>query len=110
VLPRSMTPDAANPASAAARTGSEDIDCWAAISSTPGNIKPKIQSGASACGWGASMQRGIDARARLRHQRLVEHLHRLGPAPLGHFLHEIECGAFIPEHLEAYGRVHPDHF
>jgi hypothetical protein len=50
------------------------------------------------------------SRARLRRPRLVEHLHRLGPAPLGHFLHEIECGAFIPEHLEAYARIDPDRF
>jgi hypothetical protein len=27
--------------------------------------------------------------ARLRRQRLVAHLHRLGPAPLGHFLNEV---------------------
>jgi hypothetical protein len=46
--------------------------------------------------------------ARLRRQRLVEHLHRLGPSPLGHFLREVEGGAFISEHLEAYARIDPE--
>jgi hypothetical protein len=45
---------------------------------------------------------------RLRRQRLVESLHRLGPAPLGHFLNEIEAGAIIAEHLERYARIDPD--
>jgi hypothetical protein len=53
------------------------------------------------------MQRGIDARARLRRQRLVEHLHRLGPAPLGHFLREVENGASISDHLERYAKIDP---
>jgi hypothetical protein len=57
---------------------------------------------------GASMQRGIDARARLRRQRLVEYLHRLGPAPLGHFLREVENGARITDHLERYSRIDPE--
>jgi hypothetical protein len=48
------------------------------------------------------------ALARLRRQRLVEHLHRLGPAPLGHFLREVENGANIPDHLERYSRIDPD--
>jgi hypothetical protein len=41
-----MIPNGPNPASATARTGSEDIDCWAAIgtSDKPStkNIKPKF--------------------------------------------------------------------
>jgi hypothetical protein len=45
--------------------------------------------------------------ARLRRQRLVEHLHRLGPAPLGHFLREVENGASIHDHLERYARIDP---
>jgi hypothetical protein len=45
--------------------------------------------------------------SRLRRQRLVEHLHRLGPAPLGHFLREIENGASIPDRLEAYAQIDP---
>jgi hypothetical protein len=53
------------------------------------------------------MQRAIDVRARLRRQRLVEHLHRLGPAPLGHFPREVENGAGIPEHLERYAKIDP---
>jgi hypothetical protein len=47
------------------------------------------------------------ARQRLRRQRLVERLHRLGPAPLGHFLTEIEAGAIIAEHLERYAEIDP---
>jgi hypothetical protein len=45
---------------------------------------------------------------RLRRQRLVEHLHGLGPAPLGYFLREIENGAVIAEHLERYAGIDPD--
>jgi hypothetical protein len=56
----------------------------------------------------AMRQRGIDARARLRRQRLVEHLHRLGPAPLGHFLREVENGASNSDHLERYSRIDPE--
>jgi hypothetical protein len=44
---------------------------------------------------------------RLRRQRLVEHLHRLGPAPLGHFLREVENGASISDHLERYAKIDP---
>jgi hypothetical protein len=48
------------------------------------------------------------ARQRLRRQRLVEWLHRLGPAPLGHFLDEIERGASITDHPERYSRIDPE--
>ena len=43
----------------------------------------------------------------LRRQRLVEHLHRLGPAPLGYFLREVENGAIISDHLERYAKIDP---
>jgi hypothetical protein len=55
-----------------------------------------------------SPQAQSSARQRLRRQRLVEHLHRLGPAPLGHFLSEVENGASIHDHLERYARIDPD--
>jgi hypothetical protein len=48
------------------------------------------------------------SRARFRRQRHVECLHRLGPAPLGHFLREIELGANVAERLESYARLDPD--
>jgi hypothetical protein len=48
------------------------------------------------------------SRARLRRQRHVECLHRLGPAPLGHFLREIGLGASVAERLERYARPDPD--
>jgi hypothetical protein len=44
------------------------------------------------------------ARNRLR-QRLVERLHRLWLAPLGHFLREVEAGANVEERLERFGRL-----
>jgi len=44
---------------------------------------------------------------RLRRQRLVAHLHQLGPSPLFHSLNEVERGA-LPEHLERYARLDPD--
>ena len=48
------------------------------------------------------------ARRRLRRQRLVERLHQLGPAPLYHFLGEVENGASIPDHLERYAALPAD--
>jgi hypothetical protein len=42
-----------------------------------------------------------------RRRRLVEHLRRLGPAPLGHFLREVENGASISDHLERYAKIDP---
>jgi hypothetical protein len=49
-------------------------------------------------------------RARLRRQRLIEHLHRLGPAPLGHFLHEVEVatGTDVTARLETYSALPAD--
>jgi hypothetical protein len=52
---------------------------------------------------------GLHAAAMVaRRRRLVEHLHRLGPAPLGYFLREIENGASISDHLERYGKIDPE--
>jgi hypothetical protein len=49
-----------------------------------------------------------EVQERLRRQRLVEQLHALGPAPLGHFIREIENGACIPDHLDRYSRIDPE--
>jgi hypothetical protein len=49
-----------------------------------------------------------DNRARLRRQCLVEHLHKLGPAPLGYFLREVKNGASVTDHLERYSRIDPE--
>jgi hypothetical protein len=46
--------------------------------------------------------------ARMRRQRLVLHLHRLGPKPLFHFLNEVERGADLWPHLERYAALPPD--
>lgn len=43
--------------------------------------------------------------AQMRRQRVVLHLHRLGPSPQFHFLAEIERGASIQDTLETYGRL-----
>jgi hypothetical protein len=45
--------------------------------------------------------------ARLRRQRLVSHLHRLGPSPLGHFIREVEVatGADVTARLERYAEI-----
>jgi hypothetical protein len=42
---------------------------------------------------------------RVRRQRLVERLHRLGPYPLWHFLRAIEGGAPIWPTLEEYAAL-----
>jgi hypothetical protein len=49
-------------------------------------------------------------RARLRRQRLVEFLHRLGPSPLGHFIREVEVetGADVTARLECYAKIDPE--
>jgi hypothetical protein len=49
-----------------------------------------------------------ESMRRLRRQRLVEHLHRLGPSPLGYFPREVENGANISDHLERYSRIDPE--
>jgi hypothetical protein len=58
----------------------------------------------------AARQRDIDARARIRRRRLIEHLHRLGPQPLGYFLAEIEgaTGTDVTARLERYARLPAD--
>jgi hypothetical protein len=45
-----------------------------------------------------------------RRRRLIENLHRLGPAPLGHFLNEVEVatGADVTVHLERYSEIDPE--
>jgi hypothetical protein len=48
------------------------------------------------------------AGSRARRQRLVEQLHRLGPAPLFHALAEIERGASVAATLETYAELDPD--
>jgi hypothetical protein len=84
-----MTPDTPNPASAAARTGS-------------GKHHKRLASDFHDFKLPATHAQAL---SRLRRQRLVEHLHRLGPAPLGYFLREVEAGAKIPDHLERYARI-----
>ena len=59
-----MIPEKANPASAAARTGSEDIDCWAAIGTSD---KPNAQNQAQ----------NLVRRFGVRH----DHLRLVPPAP-----------------------------
>ena len=51
----------------------------------------------------------LQARNRARRQRLVEHLHRLGPSPLGHFIREVEgaTGADVTARLERYSEIDP---
>jgi hypothetical protein len=88
-----MPPDTPNPASAAARTGSGRHYPKRLAFEVPGSILPAPHA---------------QAQNRLRRQRLVEHLHRLGPSPLGHFLNEVERGASVAERLERYARIDPE--
>jgi hypothetical protein len=50
------------------------------------------------------------AAARLRRQRLIEHLHRLGPSRLGHFIHEVQVatGADVTARLERRAEIDPE--
>jgi hypothetical protein len=48
---------------------------------------------------------GDNSLARLRH--LARRLHALGEKPLYHFLDEVERGAPLRPHLEAYARLFP---
>ena len=50
------------------------------------------------------------SRARLRRQRLVEHLHWLEPSPLGHFIREVEVatGTYVTARLECYAKIDPE--
>lgn len=45
----------------------------------------------------------------VRLRRLIQHFHRLGPAPLGHFLQEMidefDLAAPVAAKLELYGRI-----
>jgi hypothetical protein len=58
----------------------------------------------------AAQARSAAALSRLRRQRLVEHLHRLGPAPLAHFIREVELatGRNLTAQLERYGEIDPE--
>lgn len=47
-------------------------------------------------------------RLRLRRHCLVELLHNLGPAPLYHFLNEVERGAPVCPHAERYAALPAD--
>jgi hypothetical protein len=47
------------------------------------------------------------SRARLRRQRLVEHLHRLGPSPLFHLLTDLDAGKPLWPTVEAYAALSP---
>lgn len=87
-----MTPDKPNPARAAARTGS-------------GKHHKRLASDLPGFNLSAPPRQ---AQSRLRRQRLVERLHRLGPKPLSHFLDEVERGASIPDHLERYAALPAD--
>jgi hypothetical protein len=48
------------------------------------------------------------AADRTRLQLLARKLHRLGPKPLFHFLDEVERGADVRAHLEAYAELPGD--
>jgi hypothetical protein len=78
--------------------GPLDAHSWAACCKLPNSaVTPKIQA-------------VKQARQRLRRQRLVERLHRLGPSPLGHFLREVEeaTGADVTARLERYAEIDPE--
>lgn len=47
---------------------------------------------------------------QLRRRRLVEHLHSLGPSPLGHFIREVEDAARVDvtPRLERYAEIDPE--
>ena len=73
-----------------------DAQCLAACCDSPNNVvTPRNQA-------------AKQARQRLRRQRLVSHLHRLGPSPLGHFLNEVERGASVAASLECYAKIDPE--
>ena len=50
----------------------------------------------------------VDMAARLKRQRRIEHLHRLGPRAVGELLYEVSEGEDLDRALEAYGRLTPD--
>lgn len=73
-----------------------------------------MESGHRKMSFGKIDNRGLPTKAaglqaeKLRRQFLVERLHALGPAPLGHFLREIEAGADVNATLETYARLPRD--
>jgi hypothetical protein len=50
----------------------------------------------------------FQAANRARRQLLVEQLHRLGPAPLAHFIRDIERGSNVDATLETYAELPVD--
>ncbi len=50
----------------------------------------------------------VDSTSRQRFQRRVEHLHRLGPAPLAHFIRDVKRGGDIDRLLEEYAALPAD--
>jgi hypothetical protein len=55
-----------------------------------------------------SKQAQIAAVRRLRRQRLIEHLHRLGPAPLFHLLTDLDAGKPVSPTVERYAALPAD--
>jgi hypothetical protein len=80
-----------DPAARRAQTGPLELSCGEADNQ---DLKPNR----------AALQ------ARMRRQRLVEHLHRLGPCPLGHFIREVEDAARVDvtHRLERYAEIDPE--
>jgi hypothetical protein len=86
--------DMMNPARAGGAAGSGN--CHRRLASDNRASPPKsVLNQEQSCAW-------------LRRQHHVEHLHRLGPSPLGHFIKDIEKGADIDATLEAYAKLDAD--
>jgi hypothetical protein len=87
-----MTPHKPNPASAAARTGS-------------GKHHKRLASDFSGFTLPAPH---AQAQSRLRRQRSVERVHRLGPAPLFHLLTDLDAGKPVWPTVERYAALPAD--
>jgi hypothetical protein len=85
-----MILDMPNPASVAARTGSGDAICF--DSECPRSKKQINQQ----------------VQNRLRRQRSVECVHRLGPAPLFHLLTDLDSGKPVWPTVECYAALPAD--
>jgi hypothetical protein len=88
-----MPPDTPNPASAAARTRSGNDHHKRLASDFPGFKLPATHA---------------QAQSRLRRQRRVERVHRLGPAPLLHLLNDLEAGKPVWPTVERYAALPAD--
>jgi hypothetical protein len=84
-----MVPNSKNPARFGGAAGPSNASSWRADCSTHTLPNPAPQTNSHVA----------------RRRRLVTHLRRLGPAPLGHFISDIERGGDIDATLEAYGRL-----